>query len=391
MKRFSAQYIITASGAILKRGIVTTDDQGLILKIEDTKGKLRESSSIQYFNGIIVPGFVNCHAHLELSDMKGKVEKGGGLGSFITAVRENRNPDTDKALEAIRDYDRVLYQTGTSAVADICNSTLTFKTKEKSSIYYINLLEIFGLNPDDIESKLAYILSLRNEASLYSLLSWIVPHSVYSLSSGLFEKISPLIADNDITSIHFLESEQERLLIDQLSGPMLDSFKLIGIDKTILKNRVADHISVIEKYLPSYGSLILVHNTFATETDISRLNQRPETWWCLCPGSNLYIENTLPPLNNLIKHKASIVLGTDSLASNESLNLLEELKILQQNFHSITLNQLIQWACKNGADALRLPHLGTIETGKSPGLVLIEDCDLENIRLTPRSKSRRLI
>ncbi len=391
MKRFSAQYIITASGAILKRGIVTTDDQGLILKIEDTKGKLRESSSIQYFNGIIVPGFVNCHAHLELSDMKGKVEKGGGLGSFITAVRENRNPDTDKALEAIRDYDRVLYQTGTSAVADICNSTLTFKTKEKSSIYYINLLEIFGLNPDDIESKLAYILSLRDEASLYSLLSWIVPHSVYSLSSGLFEKISPLIADNDITSIHFLESEQERLLIDQLSGPMLDSFKLIGIDKTILKNRVADHISVIEKYLPSYGSLILVHNTFATETDISRLNQRPETWWCLCPGSNLYIENTLPPLNNLIKHKASIVLGTDSLASNESLNLLEELKILQQNFHSITLNQLIQWACKNGADALRLPHLGTIETGKSPGLVLIEDCDLENIRLTSRSKSRRLI
>ncbi|MDX2414089.1 MAG: amidohydrolase family protein [Bacteroidales bacterium] len=391
MKRFSAQYIITASGSILKRGIVTTDEQGLILKIEDTKGKLRESSSIQYFNGIIVPGFVNCHAHLELSDMKGKVEKGGGLGSFITAVRDKRNPDTDKTLEAIRDYDRVMYQTGTSAVADICNSTLTFKTKEKSSIYYINLLEIFGLNPDDIESKLAYILSLRDKASLYSLLSWIVPHSVYSLSSGLFEKISPLIADNDITSIHFLESEQERLLIDQLSGPMLDSFKLIGIDKTILKNRVADHISVIEKYLPSYGSLILVHNTFATETDISRLNRRPETWWCLCPGSNLYIENTLPPLNKLIKHKASIVLGTDSLASNESLNLLEELKILQQNFHSITLNQLIQWACKNGADALRLPHLGTIETGKSPGLVLIEDCDLENIKLTSRSKSRRLI
>jgi len=387
MKRFSAQYIITANGNILKRGIVSTNDHGLILDIEDTSGELKESSSIQYFNGIIVPGFINCHAHLELSDMLGCVEEGGGLASFITDIREKRNFSAPETLKAISDYDRILYQTGTSALADICNTSLTFVSKEKSRIDYINFLEIFGLNPSDASYKLENILSLSKEAEAFSLSSNIVPHSVYSLSSELFERIRPLISDNDITSIHFLESEQERELIDMLSGPMLESFSQIGIDKKILQGRVSGHIDAIQKYLPSKGSLILVHNTFATEEDISTLNQRPETWWCLCPGSNLYIENQLPPVEN----NASIVIGTDSLASNRSLNVLEELKVLQQNFQSCTLNQLIGWACKNGAEALRLPHLGTIEKGKTPGLVLIEDCDLENIRLTSESKSRRLI
>lgn len=391
MKRFSAQYIITATGDILKRGIITCNEKGEILDVQDTGGNLNESASIEYHNGIIVPGFVNCHAHLELSDMKDSINQGSGLSEFINGIREKRNPSEEKAIKAIRNYDRIIYQSGTSAVADICNSSLTFGTKELSSVEYINLLEIFGLNPYVADQRLEAIISLQHKAEKHSLKSNIVPHSVYSVSSVLFEKLKKLISGNDISSIHFMESLEEIELINNASGPLIKSFADIGIDNNMLQYLASSHSDAILNYMPETGNLILVHNTYADKKTIAQLSSRPSTWWCLCPASNLYIENSLPPLEELLRQKANIVLGTDSLASNHSLNLLDEMILLQQKMSFISLNQLITWACKNGAEALNMPHLGTIEKGKRPGLVLLENCDLENIRLKASSSSTRLI
>jgi aminodeoxyfutalosine deaminase len=72
MKRFTAQYVITNSGPPLKRAVLTTEDDGTITGIEDTDGNLKEKHSTEFHNGVIIPGFVNCHCHLELSHMKGK-------------------------------------------------------------------------------------------------------------------------------------------------------------------------------------------------------------------------------------------------------------------------------------------------------------------------------
>lgn len=391
MKRFSAQYIISATGQILKRGIISTTDDGLITGIKDTGGSLEEEASVEYHNGIIVPGFVNCHTHLELSDMKGSIEKGGGLGQFVMEVREKRNPSDEKALKAINEYDRVLYQTGTSAVADICNTPLSFDTKTKSKITYINLLEIFGIDPARAGKRIGEIKSLLHQAQKQSLSAWIVPHSAYSISGPLFKELKLLIKDNELCSIHFLESQQERQLIKNGTGQLMDSYLSMGITTSMLKQRVKSHLDVINSYIPGSCRLILVHNTFAGDNEMEALAGRENTWWCLCPRSNLYIENVLPPIEKLLSYKAPIVIGTDSLASNNTLNILDELIMLQSEFPHIALNTLIMWACRNGAEALNLPQLGTIEVGKTPGLVLIEDCDLGNLRLLAGSKSKRLI
>ena len=391
MKRFSAQKIITATGRILKRGIISTTDDGLITEIKDTGGSLLEEASIEYYNGIIVPGFVNCHTHLELSDMMGIIGEGGGLGEFVKQVREKRNPSSKAALKAIKEYDRILYMSGTSAVADICNTPLSFETKAKSNISYINLLEVFGINPESAHKRIEELKTLQEQAAEHSLSSWVVPHSAYSISEPLFNKLKLLMKDNEICSIHFLESNDERQLIESATGPLMESYSNMGITPSMLNQRIKSHLDVINRFIPRRCNLILVHNTYARADEIKTLAGREKTWWCLCPGSNMYIENQLPPLEQLIKNKASIVIGTDSLASNSSLNLLDELITLQTSFPAISLNTLIEWACRNGAMALNLPHLGTIEEGKKPGLVLIENCDLKNLKLNPGSISRRLI
>lgn len=391
MKRFSAQYIITGTGEVLKRGVISCDDSGKILDVSDTSGNLTETAATPFYNGIIVPGFVNCHTHIELSDMKGMVERGKGLGSFIGEVREKRNPSKEDALKAVMDADRDLYRLGTSAVADICNTSLSFGIKDKSPVSYINFLEVFGIDPSGATRREEEIIALKSVADTYKTPSFIVPHSVYSVSETLFSKLSVMIGDNAITSIHFLESPQERQLIDKLEGDLRESYLRMGISEEAIKQRVPGHLYAINKYLPQGGSLILVHNTFADSNIISEIQKRPEVYWCLCPNSNLYIENSLPPVEELMKNSATIVLGTDSLASNDSLNLLDELITLQKHFPSLELPEMIIWASRNGAEALNMTELGTIERGKTPGLVLLENCDLGRLKLSDQSRSVRLI
>jgi cytosine/adenosine deaminase-related metal-dependent hydrolase len=391
MRRFAAQYIITATGDILKRGVITCDDDGIITDISDTAGNFKETSATPFYNGIIVPGFVNCHSHIELSDMKGITSRGSGLGTFIRDVRDKRNPSEEKASLAISQADRELYLTGTSGLADICNTSLTFETKENSRIKYINFLEVFGIDPGKANRRIAEINMLKATADALSSPSYVVPHSVYSISLPLFKELSHQISDNALTSIHFLESEQERDLLDKLEGDLIDSYSKMGISMEMLEERVPGHMYALNNLLPEKGKLLLVHATFADSEIIRMAQQRGDIFWCLCPNSNIYIENSLPPLVEILENSGTVVLGTDSLASNSSLNLLEEIKTLQNHFPDIGLPEMIEWATRNGALALDMDTLGTIEIGKAPGLVLLEHCDLENLKLRSESSSVRLI
>ncbi|QQR94699.1 MAG: amidohydrolase family protein [Bacteroidota bacterium] len=135
-----------------------------------------------------------------------------------------------------------------------------------------------------------------------------------------------------------------------------------------------------------------VHNTFSSDDDIQfAIKNVKKAWWCFCPNANLYIENTLPEIERITKATENILIGTDSLASNDQLSILSELKIITNKFPQITLHQLLTWSTINGAKALKMDNeLGTLEKGKKPGLVLIENVDLQNQKITESSKSKKV-
>ncbi|MEJ7674530.1 MAG: amidohydrolase family protein [Chitinophagaceae bacterium] len=125
--------------------------------------------------------------------------------------------------------------------------------------------------------------------------------------------------------------------------------------------------------------IILVHNTFTKQSDIDFIKQEQEnfekTYFCLCINANKYIEDWLPPVELFLKNDCNIVLGTDSLASNSSLNLLDEMKTIQNIVPDITLEVMLQWATINGAKVLEMDKkLGSFEKGKKPGCSLIRKC-----------------
>ena len=153
-----------------------------------------------------------------------------------------------------------------------------------------------------------------------------------------------------------------------------------------------DHVSAVLDEITGNGNLLLVHNTHIDSEVINKLRKRGNLYYCLCPNSNIYIDRTLPPVRLLSDEGCEIVVGTDSLSSNSALSVLEELKTLQENTPDISLENLVRWATINGARALCEDHwAGSIEPGKKPGLVLIEDLDLIDLKLLPSSKARRII
>jgi cytosine/adenosine deaminase-related metal-dependent hydrolase len=390
MRRLSAQFIITNTGAPLKRGIVTVDN-GTIIKVENTNGSLTESQSVEFYNGIIIPGFVNCHCHLELSHLKGAVPPETGLGEFLIQLQKVRVNNPDVIISSAMSADTDQYNQGIELCADICNTSLTFGIKRKSRIRYINLLEVFGTDPEQAAGRMNEIIDLSREATGSGLTCFITPHTVYAVSLPLFRLIKEKTSQNRVTSIHFMETEGESSFVSDHSGSLLESFDKAKMLPGELKT--AESItSTILNEVTSSGNLVLVHNTYADRETVKQIQTRKNIFWCLCPNANLYIENKIPPADMLLSEGCDIVTGTDSLASNGKLSILSELITLQQYYPSLNLQELIRWATINGARALGEDQdFGSIEPGKKPGLLLLQNADLINFRLLPETTVTRLI
>jgi len=223
----------------------------------------------------------------------------------------------------------------------------------------------------------------------------LVPHAPYSVSPRLFGLIADL-PGNHLLTIHNQESEAENEFYRSGQGDFLRLYQAMGLDTSFWQGTGKRSL---ESYLPFFykkkvDRLILVHNVATNEEDLlfamGGPEGRPDLFFCLCPNANLYIGGKLPDVPLLVRHNCAIVIGTDSLASNHQLSILEELKTLQELLPELSTATLLQWATSNGAQALQLDGLlGSFVPGKQPGLVLIED--LEKGRFTAATAARRIL
>jgi cytosine/adenosine deaminase-related metal-dependent hydrolase len=346
---------------------------------------------VEFFNGVIIPGFINCHCHLELSHLKGVIKGGKGVGDFIKNIRNLRDADPQKIVASARASDGDMYGEGISACADICNTSLTFGIKKESRIRYLNMIEVFGIHPEKAGRRMNEFLGIAGEAELEGLPHSLVPHSVYSVSLPLFRLLRNNSNDNKVTSIHFMETEGEKAFLSGHSGPLAETYRQSGL-MPLNPETIKSHSDAIMNEMTQSGNLIVVHNTYADTATVRDILKRGNTYWCLCPQSNIYIEGRTAPVGMLVSEGCEIVIGTDSLASNNSLSMLSELKALQKYFPQLSMELMIRWATLNGAKALGEERdFGTIEPGKQPGLLLLENLDLVSQRLLPETTVKRLI
>lgn len=389
MRKFSAHRIYPVCGPPVNFGIIETTDEGTILNIREAGGPIEESG-LEFYSGIIIPGLVNAHCHLELSHLAGKIPMHTGITQFVSEISGIRDAGDATIREAAERADRMMYREGISGAGDISNTGITLGIKQNSPIRYHTFLELFGLNKDigAIRFNLARELSeLFNKGGQSCTLS---PHAPYSLGTGMWEMVSAAEGITGRISMHHDESRQEREMLLHRSGIMADEFTRSGFDLSQLPEEAHDVFRLLGKYLPG-SEWLLVHNTI-TDPVFAAQGGNEGIYWVLCPRSNRYIENQLPDLEGFARSGLTICLGTDSLASNHSLSVLEEMKTIREAAPGISFDTVLRWATINGATALGMENnLGTLEPGKTPGLVNIPVFDWGNNRLHPDSRSSRLI
>jgi aminodeoxyfutalosine deaminase len=393
MRKIAASYIFPISSKPIKQGIVVISDDGEIQDIIDTGGVLHETSSLEYFNGILVPGLINAHCHIELSYMKNIINVAKGLPDFLYQILTKRTNLPENLGEIISAADTEMKMEGIVAVGDISNDDFSFGTKEKSSIYYQTFIEVFWPSPDkasDIFEKGEKLYKILNDKNLAAS---IVPHAPYTMSPVLFKMVQNH-ANNyrGIYSIHNQETPSENELFFSHSGALYDLFMNFGMDMSSITPTGKPSLESVKHYFPKKQNILLVHNIFTTQSDINTLDEKERFFLVLCPNSNLIIEHHLPDIEMFVKNNLNLAIGTDSYSSNTKLSIIGELKTISEYYPNFSLDILLKWATLGGAKALGIDSkYGSFEKGKKPGVNLITGIDFESMRLTKESCIKVLI
>ncbi|MDB5121010.1 MAG: amidohydrolase [Sphingobacteriales bacterium] len=390
VRKVTADYILTVTGKPMKNGIVCLNDKNEIIGLSDSQEANYTDSDIERYEGIITPGFINSHCHLELSHLEGTLPKSVGLVDFIKNVITKRDTEENTVVNAMINADQAMYENGIVAVGDISNLLISKQVKLKSQLYYHTFVEILGFEPELAKQKFRAGLDLKDD--FLPLVSSVVPHASYSVCKDLFRFFRLFCSDTfNLFSIHNQESEEENKFFRYKAGAFVDFYKSLNINIDFFKPQGRNSIQSVIPLLPKNQKILLVHNTYTSAKDIYFLHRLGrDITWCFCPNANLYIENKLPKLELFLGHNFNITIGTDSLASNEKLCILSELKTLHKNFPSLTLTDSIAWATLNGARFLGIDDkFGSIEIGKKPGLNLITAT--RGLNLTPESTIKKLV
>ena len=381
MRFLAADQILSPLGDALTNYVLVVEETGTIedlLTLDEFRKQDSSNDKLEQLQGWLSPGFINSHCHLELSYLKNQIDEKMGMAGFISQLISKRFPvDEEVIQQSYIEAEQEMIRNGIVAVGDISNFHHTLKIKQKGLLYYHTFVEVLGMDPYEAGK----IIDFGNELkTLFKSVpngnSSLAPHATYSVSPRLFSLLkSSCYVDDDPVTIHMQESEEENSFIDDHTGPIADLFTMLKFDFSKLPKYQARPIKSIVPALPECNRVQLVHNTFTTREEMNWTNKMiKNSYWCLCPNANLYITNTLPDIPSLIAEKARITLGTDSLASNHSLNMIEEINVIQKHFPEIPFEAMLKWATINGAVFLGIENqYGSFEKGKTPGVINISD------------------
>ena len=270
----------------------------------------------------------------------------------------------------------------------------SFAVKARHPMYTRTFLEVFGTEPEDCEAVMDGVLKLNAVADSFGLDAAPTPHACYTMSPELVTAVSAEGLRSGFLSFHSEETEEEEQMLKSGSGRMWENRTAAGMSVPPVTGK-SSLLYFIDRLLAGHPApfdehILLVHECCMDQEGINAVKAvMNHPFVAVCPLSNLFIHNTLPPIDLMRRNALKICVGTDSLSSNDDLSIVDELYCLQRNFPEVPLGELFTWASRNGAEFLAKESLGTLEAGKRPGLVHVDHLDAAG-RLTPDSKSCRL-
>jgi cytosine/adenosine deaminase-related metal-dependent hydrolase len=382
MRYLTANRIHPVTSPVLTNHALVLEDDGTIVDLLPASSL--DPALLEFFDGDLIPGFVNTHCHLELSHLKGRFPEKKGLPDFLFRVVDEREADEEAIQAAMRLADQQMEAAGIVAVGDICNQSDSFQIKAASNLFYHSFIELLAFNPLRAHKVLESGNQLLQQLMESGLYGSIVAHAPYSVSQALLFLITRQCAAQDVpTSIHMMESNDENEFFMQGTGLYHRLYSRMNMDIDFFEPEGKTALSALLPYLYPATRTLLVHNTIATASDVQEaIALHPQLYWCFCPNANQYIESRLPDIPQLMSAipEGRITLGTDSLASNHQLSILAEMTTIRETFPQISFETILEWATINGARFLGIDNqFGSFEAGKRPGVILSSGSSIQRI------------
>lgn len=372
-----ADHLLPGDVPPIADGAVVVDAGGVVIDV-GTAAELTPrhvGADVVRVRGVVLPGLVNAHTHLELSAMRGKVPGGRGfvgwVDGLITLRPEIPAEDEEAALSAAIDE---LVRTGTVAVGEVTNTLAAVGPLAERGIGGCIFHEVFG---QDRAAVLRRIEGLRAELD-ERVPSWPTtgltyapaPHTLYTTHEDAVRALlASAMKHGTRTSLHLAEHAPERRAIESGDGPVTEwLFRRVKQRPEWPRRPLFDYAEQLGALDPA---VLLVHLVEARPEELARVAAKGAPV-VLCPRSNLHIDMKLPPLLAVRAAGIEAALGTDSLASNASLDVLAEAKALADRFPQVPAWELVRMATWNGACALGRPDLGRFAKGARPGVLAVE-------------------
>ena len=373
MTLYRSRYVVPVSSPVLEQGAIVVED-GCIIDIgaaSTLEVRYPQCQHHNYGDAILLPAFVNAHTHLELShypqwntawaEKTGEdVDLGAGAGFVdwilrLIQVKMALGSDLEQYRQAWHAGLRQALATGTGQVGDIL-ATMDLVADAANHLPGRCFIEVIGQDPARVNRQLQ---QLEHSINTWPTSHWgAAPHSPYSLSCELlkqcYRQCNTYTGTKRIrTSIHIAESPAEVEFLATSSGPIADQlYPFVGLRQQIPEPRNMRSLQILEQAGGLHADTLLVHGVHLNQQEITQVAVAGCSM-VLCPRSNAQLNVGVAPAAQYLRAGVPLALGTDSLASNESLSLWDEMEFALDWFNGdLGPQQLLHMCTLGGARAL---------------------------------------
>jgi aminodeoxyfutalosine deaminase len=363
--RILFQKLVTMSGDDYETGELVID-QGRIVEVRSAVSESFAGITHDWSDCLILPGFVNAHCHLSLSGLQGKVARQERFVDWIeSVVTENAALSWHDRVEALHREAQTLIESGVTALGDYFSHPELLVEYQALPFRQVLFLETLGFQSALADEKIRSMEALLQEhpaGAGSSLRLAVAPHAPYSVSSALFKGLKKLSDHKDCRySCHVAEVEEETRFLSQGDGDFLELLKKRDVYDASWKPPGVSPVRYLEQ-LGVLRDMTAIHLNYLAESDLSRLAENNASA-VFCPGSTRWFgRKTWMPVKDLLDRGISVGLGSDSLASNESLNFLNEIQLSEEMLPELHRSEILWLATIGGSQAL-----GIEKSGLDPG------------------------
>jgi cytosine/adenosine deaminase-related metal-dependent hydrolase len=373
--RYRARYVLPITAPPIAHGVVAVDGDRIVYV--GPASAAPPGDEVDLGDAALLPGLVNAHTHLELTAMRGFLE-GLDFRSWILRLTSSKRAvlSRDMLLDAARFGIEEGLRRGITTFADTCDSGVAFDAMREYRVRGLMYQEVFGPDPSQCAASLA---ELRAKVERLRPLETplvrvgVSPHAPYTVSDALFTAVGRYASEESLPiAIHIAESELEQDLVVRGAGAFADGLRARGI---AVASRARSPIELLSSLEVLAARPLLIHCVRVDETDIATI-ARTRCAIAHCPASNAKLGHGIAPLAEFVDAGVVVGLGSDSVASNNRMDLLEEARLaaLFQRARRATFGEIdpaaaLSLATLGGARALGLDReIGSLEVGKTADL-----------------------